>query len=316
MSDSNRGYGLAALAAGIAALFVALAVGAYFGSLYGPDHKQYRTISEQERASETYQGQTESLDDIALIPDPIERAIQNPTSYGGKDREERDLAAQESMAVWAFWMAVAALGTMFVTLFGTVLIWRQVSLTRQAVEDTGEATAEMGESNRLMRAEQRAWVKLDVEHRTIKRAPDGNLNAAIKLKMTNVGKSPTVVTGVNVRTFIIGDEDPEPYPKDIEFHPNQQITLFPGDPLEHGVTQYVRIHDLVEVMQRKIIPALGIDIKITYTNAVIGEVNETGTRFLYFSLGQKLMWLTTFREDGETVAEFGAMRSHPHDFYT
>ena len=150
------GYRLLVLGALGLAVFTALGTGAYFGALYSPSDKQYRTISTGEGTFGPYRGVTESLPDAAGVPDPIERAIANPQSYGGEDKEERDLAAQESMAVWAFWMASAAFGTMFVTIFGTILIWKQVSLTRKAVEDTGDATDAMihqselaGEANRL-----------------------------------------------------------------------------------------------------------------------------------------------------------------------
>lgn len=61
----------------------------------------------------------------------------------------RNLKAQEAMAYWSMWMFVAALLTFIVTSIGTILIWRQVRLTRQAVEDTGEATDAMREANAI-----------------------------------------------------------------------------------------------------------------------------------------------------------------------
>lgn len=164
MSDSNRGYRLAALGAVAALTFVALGAGAYFGSLYGPDHKQYEAVGSDETASESYHGVSESLPDIALIPDPVERAIANPQSHGGQDSVERDLAAQESMAAWAFYMAVFAGVTALVTFFGTILIWKQVSLTREAVKATGEATGAMLKANdiaeRMGKAQVRAYISI------------------------------------------------------------------------------------------------------------------------------------------------------------
>src|SRR3546814_17484005 len=59
----------------------------------------------------------------------------------------RDLLAQETMAEAAIWMAAAAVLTLFITSMGTLLIWRQVKLTRQAVEDTSDATEAMREAN-------------------------------------------------------------------------------------------------------------------------------------------------------------------------
>lgn len=59
----------------------------------------------------------------------------------------RDLMAQEDMAHWAMWMFVAAVATWVVTSIGTFFIWRQVTLTRKAVEDTSEATDAMRRAN-------------------------------------------------------------------------------------------------------------------------------------------------------------------------
>src|SRR3546814_5274108 len=63
----------------------------------------------------------------------------------------RDLLAQETMAEAAIWMAAAAVLTLFITSMGTLLIWRQVKLTRQAVEDTSDATEAMREANVIAR---------------------------------------------------------------------------------------------------------------------------------------------------------------------
>jgi hypothetical protein len=61
-------------------------------------------------------------------------------------------------------MFVATLATVFVTSIGTFLIWRQVALTRRAVEDTGEATEAMREANVIarqsMQKQLRAYVSI------------------------------------------------------------------------------------------------------------------------------------------------------------
>ena len=61
----------------------------------------------------------------------------------------RDLKAQEDMAYWAMWMFAAAALTFIITSIGTFLIWRQVKLTRRAVEDTDKATRAMEAANEL-----------------------------------------------------------------------------------------------------------------------------------------------------------------------
>lgn len=129
--------------AGIAALLCAARFGAYWGSLYSPHKKHYQTVSDGESRGGSYQGISPSLPHAAGIPGPVERAIANPSPDSGQDHEKRDLAAQEAMSVWAFWMALAAVGTMVITFFGTALIWRQVALTREAIKDTGKAADAM-----------------------------------------------------------------------------------------------------------------------------------------------------------------------------
>jgi hypothetical protein len=185
MSDSNRGV-LAAFA-GIAALLVATGAGAFYGSLYSPAKKQYATVGAQQPAAGTYNGVTESLPDIALIPDPVERAIANPEPKSGQDHEKRDLAAQESMAVWAFYMALFAGMTALITGVGTYFIATQVKLTRDAVSATNDATKAMIRQNDLIESVQRPWLDIDIVVHSIDLRGHCWLDFTISVK--NVGTS-------------------------------------------------------------------------------------------------------------------------------
>ncbi|QIQ85481.1 hypothetical protein [Erythrobacter sp.] len=80
------------------------------------------------------------------VEDQQQAEGQEPDPYAA-----RDIIAQEMMAEASVVMAVAALLTFLVTLTGTFLIWTQVKLTRKAVEETGDATKAMVESNRIVR---------------------------------------------------------------------------------------------------------------------------------------------------------------------
>ena len=141
MFNGYRGIGIAAL--GAVTVLAALGTGAYFGALYSPNNQQHQAVGGDTSASESGQYRGQPLSDIAGLPEPIERAIKNPPAENRQDREQRDLAAQESMAAWAFYMALFAGLTALVTFVGTILIWKQVSLTREAVKDTGDATNAM-----------------------------------------------------------------------------------------------------------------------------------------------------------------------------
>jgi hypothetical protein len=156
-------YRFLVVATGGLALVLAAGIGAYFGSLYAPDKKHYQAESSDAARGEGYRGPTKSLPDIAGVPGPVERVIANPQPETGQDHEKRDLAAQEASALWAFWMTVSTALTVAITAVGTALLFRQISLTRKAVEDTSKATEAMAAGNDIARAANRAWLSLVVK---------------------------------------------------------------------------------------------------------------------------------------------------------
>lgn len=209
MSDGNRGgYGATGLAlalAASAALFVATGTGAYFGALYAPSQKQYDAVSSQTGTGDTYEGVTRSLPDVAGIPGPVERAIANPQPETGQDHEKRELAAQEGMAVWAFYMALFSGLTVIVTGIGTVYIAKQVRLTQEAVRDTGDATKAMVRQNELTEAAQRPWiaVEADLSSAIIKKDV---IEFAVNVRFSNRGK--TVAENFYGSVALVGMSEP------------------------------------------------------------------------------------------------------------
>lgn len=99
----------------------------------------------------SYCGPEQFVTERSGIPITVERAISNPEPKSGKDFEKRDLAAQEASAAFAFWMIIVAAFSAVITLVGTILLYQQIRLTREAVQDTARATDAMHESNRIMR---------------------------------------------------------------------------------------------------------------------------------------------------------------------
>jgi hypothetical protein len=79
----------------------------------------------------------------------VERFISNPKPSSSRDIDKRDLAAQEASATFAWWMVVISALGVIVTTIGTLLLFQQIRLTREAVKDTGRATDAMMESNRI-----------------------------------------------------------------------------------------------------------------------------------------------------------------------
>lgn len=132
---------------------------------------------------------------IKEIAGPEKSANANPAAQTNQPDpyQYRDLMAQEQMAIWAFWMFVVACLTFLITTFGTLLIWRQVSLTRKAVEDTREATRQMEFANVISREANRPWLKLHPPHAIVFH-PVGNESPAISVQVfaENLGTVPAV----------------------------------------------------------------------------------------------------------------------------
>ena len=146
-----RGYRLLGAAALGIVVIIALATGAYFGALnatYNSNHSKESAYS----TGKPKQGNPSQIDrDRAGLPDFVERIASAPDPKNADEREKRDLAAQEASALWSFWMLFATAFSAVITTIGTgILLW-QIMLTRKAVQDTGEATKEMRESNRIAR---------------------------------------------------------------------------------------------------------------------------------------------------------------------
>lgn len=118
---------------------------------------------------------------VEQAPGPNEAAVAEPQAQTAQPDpyDLRDLVAQEQMAEWAFWVVVVAALTFIVTSIGTFLIWRQVRLTRQAVEDTGEATEAMREANEIARETQERQLRAYVQV------------ASATLNKLTVGKKPS-----------------------------------------------------------------------------------------------------------------------------
>lgn len=147
MPNGHRGLGIAAL---IAALFIAFGIGAYWTGLPYP----------QERY-QTYQG---SKSDENGAPSTVANiagsVVERTPCHNPKSESESDLCAQwraakaaEKSADWTLYGVIAsAIGISF-------LLW-QIMLTREAVKDTGDATAAMLRQNEIAENAQRPWIKI------------------------------------------------------------------------------------------------------------------------------------------------------------
>lgn len=131
MSHSNRGYRLAALGAITLLALVSLGAGAYFGALNAP-HYGYQSTHPAYRGANPEQSHISQIDrDRAGLPYFAERVASGHDPTDGSERENRDLAAQESMSVWAFWLLIASIVGTTATIIGTGLLVWTLQETRQ-----------------------------------------------------------------------------------------------------------------------------------------------------------------------------------------
>lgn len=127
------------------------------------------------------------MPDIAGVPSPVERLIANPPPKTGADHEKRDLAAQEASALWAFWMAMITLFSAGVTIVGTILLYQQIILTREAVTDTGKATEAMRDANRISANVQRPWIEITTQLLTFTHPSERAFTVECMVKFKNSG---------------------------------------------------------------------------------------------------------------------------------
>lgn len=189
MHGSNRGEGIAALEA----------------KQTGARNPDQKAAAGDEQGGQPKQAISLPVEQLAANSEPTvtsqQAQTEQPDPYA-----LRDLAAQEDMAFWAMWMLFAALATFAVTSFGTLLIWTQVRLTREAVEDTGKATEAMLEANRIAANQHRPIMlvsKVEGEYRLW----NESIGFSWTVEFSNKGQSPCFVLGNYVQVY--SRDDPE-----------------------------------------------------------------------------------------------------------
>jgi hypothetical protein len=146
-------------------------------------------------SEERYQSYRYAADQpLQINPAAPGRASAQPFEYRSpcdnpKGHDESDLCAQWKAAnaaqdgafwtKWGFWVGVV----------GSALLLWQISLTREAVEDTSEATLAMKRQNEIAELDQRAWVRLEAVPKLVRRYGVDGLYMRIDFVAENVGRS-------------------------------------------------------------------------------------------------------------------------------
>lgn len=132
MSDSNRGI-LAAFA-GIAALAVATGTGAFYGSVYAPEKRHYQSVGPNSGQSYPHDSPRNGLADTSGIDPFTESLIAKPQPRNTEEREQRDLAAQEAMAVFGYWMFWAIIAQTFLAAGALFALIKDLRQNRTSAE--------------------------------------------------------------------------------------------------------------------------------------------------------------------------------------
>ena len=166
MSGSDRSRHVALIGASLAAISVicgTLTYSYHMGELSGRKDAQaegYAAAYPNDTSKQIADCWTKA--DTATAQECVAGAIQ--ASHEAQ-RSEADLSAQRQMSDWAFWALIVGIVMAFITTIGTYLIFRQVELTRMAVEDTANATAAMLDANNITKeigqAQTRAYLTID-----------------------------------------------------------------------------------------------------------------------------------------------------------
>lgn len=152
--------------------------GFFSGSVHSSGGQDYSSTSSE----------SSSQQDAKKNASIVSLKAQNAPPLDRQERENRDLAAQESMSLWAFWLLIVSVVGTVTTVVGTTFLLWQIILTRKAVKDTGDATKAMVRQNELAEAAQRPWIAIDAEFIEFRKLSEHAVSFDFNVNFTNVGK--------------------------------------------------------------------------------------------------------------------------------
>jgi hypothetical protein len=128
---------------------------------------------------------------VKVVQPEVHASPCGPNQYQAKD----DLCAQWKAADAASEAATWAMIGTIVAAIGTFGLYWQIRLTRRAVEDTGEATQAMRETNRIAAESHRPWLQIEVRDVTMQALLFGDAVKVIvypDIAINNTGARPAI----------------------------------------------------------------------------------------------------------------------------
>ncbi|MET4133086.1 hypothetical protein ABIE62_002231 [Porphyrobacter sp. MBR-155] len=161
MSDSNRGFKDTPLGQGfavIAAIILCCLIVGILSFSWGraSERDSERAIEYQKYADHRQSIFCAGLEGNLLAQCRIEQEQITKSVY----QSERDLEAQRDMSLWALAVFIISALTAFLTLWALVYVRGTLVATREALEDTGQATRAMIRQNEISERSQRPWLAI------------------------------------------------------------------------------------------------------------------------------------------------------------
>ena len=243
---SRSDWNILAALAGLAALFVAFGSGLYLASLNDPREQRYQPY----RYAAEQPAQVEATTTTKPNAQPLQyrTPCSQPEGQGESDlcAQWRAANAAQDGAFWTKW-------GVWIGIIGSSLLLWQIILTRQAVEDTGEATEAMREANKIMQTDQRPWLKAHLDFDFVSVASDDGWAVSFKMKIENIGKSPasrvTWMTslhddlGKSMRWIDAMISNESAWETEVKIY-NTPITILPGETFEDQEMVFINTYEV------------------------------------------------------------------------
>lgn len=217
---------------------------------------------------------------------------KQPNSKSEEERADRDLAAQEEMAIWARRTFYGSLAGIFVSAIGLIAIVYSLRLNDDATRAAQAAVRIAEASNEI---QSRAWISAtcgleNVHHAKTHLGVDGTY-ANVVCRIKNHGNSPAVLIRFNAEAIVMHSENPEvaltKFAARHQVVANEALfSLFPGETTD--LSHYIffpadNVKDKTDA-NKYIHPSIvGV---VTYKTANSPQTRQTGVYYHIVSPGE------------------------------
>jgi len=123
------------------------------------------------------------LDDVAGLPGWAERFARNPNAATGNDREQRELAAQESAQLWSFWALIIGTFQSLLSLIGFAAL---IVTLRQGYRNLDNSDKSISLSREMAQLELRAYINVTFDTTKV----EGDRRTDFNVVFENSGNTP------------------------------------------------------------------------------------------------------------------------------